>query len=226
MSIVRNEVKENFTIVANEVLRSKSISWRAKGIYAYLCGCTDGFNVTVETIATFGNCGRVAASKGIIELKNHGLLVVEQQNDGKFGNNVWIIKNKIMIVESVSGKPVSRKPADGESTTNNTKLDNKTIENNICSPKASETDSEFDAWWQIYPRKVAKGTAYNAYKKARKTVSAETLAVATRKLLSKIRAGTIEIKYTPHPATWLNAQRWLDEDESKSFQNEKVGVYA
>lgn len=62
----------------------------------------------------------------------------------------------------------------------------------------------FETWWQVYPRKVAKGAARTAYAKAEMMCDPGMLLA---------RAGEVEDRgeYTPHPATWLNKERWLDE---------------
>lgn len=130
MSIIRNEVRENYSVVTNNVLRSKDLSWCAKGIYSYLCGCSDGFDITLETIATFGNCGRHMAASGVKELKDAGLLETVQENDGRFGANTWVVKNPASVVEiSVSGKPDNGKSDVGKTATNNTKGNNTKINN-------------------------------------------------------------------------------------------------
>jgi hypothetical protein len=68
---------------------------------------------------------------------------------------------------------------------------------------------EFEEWYGIYPRKAAKGQAAKAYRTARGKIDAETLLTATG-LFAASPAGMAG-KYTPYPATWLNAERWADD---------------
>jgi hypothetical protein len=75
----------------------------------------------------------------------------------------------------------------------------------------------FETWWQAYPRKVAKGTAAKAYAKALTLTDADTLLGALDR-----EWGTR--KYIPHPTTWLNAQRWLDEIETGDPVLRAVGL--
>ena len=64
----------------------------------------------------------------------------------------------------------------------------------------------FDAFWTAYPKKRDKIAAMKMYARALKlTTSAEILRAA--KLFAGERAGQEE-KYTPYPATWLNAGGW------------------
>lgn len=73
------------------------------------------------------------------------------------------------------------------------------------------TDDGFETFWTAYPRKVGKGAARKSWAKAAKThPAADIIAAATR--FAAFRAGQ-NPKYTPHPATWLNAERWADEPE-------------
>ena len=81
-------------------------------------------------------------------------------------------------------------------------------ENTRPSP-AGAVDSEFDAWWQRYPRKVGKGRARTKYRAARKKTSAEEL---DRGLAALIAASVgAEPRFIPHASTWLEGERWLDE---------------
>jgi hypothetical protein len=64
----------------------------------------------------------------------------------------------------------------------------------------------FERWWQKYPRKTSKGLARRAWLGARKRASiAEIMAGLERYLFSP------NPRLQPHPATWLNQERWADE---------------
>lgn len=78
--------------------------------------------------------------------------------------------------------------------------------------RASAAESEFEIWWQHVPRKVGKGQAERAYRAARKIASAETLLAGIRRFAEQVCGR--DPQYVPHPATWLNGKRWLDEPSS------------
>jgi len=63
----------------------------------------------------------------------------------------------------------------------------------------------FAAFWEAYPRKVGKGAARKAYAAAIRRGTPEQLLAAVK---AQCMAGD---QYTPHPTTWLNQDRWLDE---------------
>lgn len=73
---------------------------------------------------------------------------------------------------------------------------------------------EFERFWTAYPRKTAKGAAAAAYAKARKAATFPGIE-AIEKTLRQF-SWTEQWKrdggqFIPHPTTWLNQQRWLDE---------------
>ena len=67
----------------------------------------------------------------------------------------------------------------------------------------------FDAFWDLYPRKVAKGHARLAFKKACDKVKPETIMDAVKKFAAAVEGK--EKQYIPHPTTWLNGERWDDD---------------
>lgn len=73
-----------------------------------------------------------------------------------------------------------------------------------------QIEDDFDEFWTAYPRKVGKGDAEKAYAKALKagtTHAAIMAAVAATRW-------SLEPKYIPHAATWLNGKRWQDDPEA------------
>lgn len=74
---------------------------------------------------------------------------------------------------------------------------------------SSGLEDEFESWWLLYPRKIAKLAACKAYARSRQKVSREALALAVRRFSEICRER--DPKFIPHAATWLNAERWTDE---------------
>lgn len=77
---------------------------------------------------------------------------------------------------------------------------------------SAATDEEFDQFWAKYPRREGKGYARTAWAKALKKTDAATLikeagAYAARSIGS-------DPKFIPLPATWLNGERWADEQST------------
>lgn len=74
---------------------------------------------------------------------------------------------------------------------------------------SSKLDDDFEHWYAKYPRHVGRGQAARAYRAARRKADGGTLLDAVTTFAAATAA--TDPKYIPHPATWLNAQRWLDE---------------
>lgn len=81
-------------------------------------------------------------------------------------------------------------------------------------PIQQPADSEplptgFDAFWTLYPRHVAKKDARRAWDRI---PAAEHDAILTALVgWRRVWLRRAEIEYIPHPATWLNGERWTDE---------------
>jgi len=63
-------------------------------------------------------------------------------------------------------------------------------------------------FWTIYPKKVAKKAALQAYEKAIKETDPAIIAAGARRYAEDPNRHP---SYTANAATWLNAERWLDE---------------
>jgi hypothetical protein len=76
----------------------------------------------------------------------------------------------------------------------------------------SKTDL-FEEFWTAYPKRVAKGAARKAWDKAVKKTDPETIIKAAQRYADD---RSREEKFTAHPATWLNQERWGDESITDS----------
>lgn len=71
------------------------------------------------------------------------------------------------------------------------------------------TSDQFERWWSAYPRKVGKPAARRAWMLARrKVLSADVLLAA----LARYPFDRTDFpRFVPHPATWLNQERYADD---------------
>jgi len=69
--------------------------------------------------------------------------------------------------------------------------------------------ADFDAFWKAYPRKQGKKYARKAWRQLSPDARGSVLdAIAAQR-----KKGCLEdVAYAPHPASWLNGERWEDED--------------
>ena len=63
--------------------------------------------------------------------------------------------------------------------------------------------------WSAYPRKVGKGAAVLAIKRALQKVDAASLVGAVTEFAQAM--SDVEDRYVPHCATWMNGERWTDD---------------
>lgn len=67
---------------------------------------------------------------------------------------------------------------------------------------------DFELFWSIYPRKVAKLEAKRAWEQTKKIrPPIEELLGAVRRLCT----GCENLQFCPHASTWLRRGQWLDE---------------
>lgn len=103
----------------------------------------------------------------------------------------------------------------------------------FCGPKAPPAERDgtepigFSEWWAFYPRKVGRRAAERAYAAALKRLPegvrdrGELLAGLSRANV-QWHAEQKETQFIPHPATWLNQDRWKDEPATVAPGNEAV----
>lgn len=74
----------------------------------------------------------------------------------------------------------------------------------------------FDVFWENYPRKVGKGAARKVWSKIKPSqveLSMMIMAIEEQKRTDSWKKDSGI--YIPHPSTWLNGERWLDETQRK-----------
>jgi uncharacterized protein YdaU (DUF1376 family) len=81
--------------------------------------------------------------------------------------------------------------------------------------------AQFEEFWARYPRRVGKAHARRAYTAAMKKIRHDDLMFALSQRLPAMEAQ--DQKYRPHPATWLNGERWNDEPDDPHSPNGDPG---
>ena len=77
---------------------------------------------------------------------------------------------------------------------------------------SGKPDGEFDRFWSLYPRKVGKGQARTAWGTAiRRKASVADILQGLRRANQRWADDGTEGQFIPHPATWLNGERWADD---------------
>lgn len=76
----------------------------------------------------------------------------------------------------------------------------------------STDDKDFIRFWEAYPRRIGKGQARKAWATAIKRGADPEAIVEAAGRFTAAR-GNQDPKFTPHPSTWLNGERWGDAPE-------------
>lgn len=82
--------------------------------------------------------------------------------------------------------------------------------------------SDFESFWEIYPRKVAKGAARKAWNAAIKKAAPQDIIAGVSRYTSALSAQKASTGWAPevcYPATFLNAERWNDCSESQGHDS-------
>ena len=76
----------------------------------------------------------------------------------------------------------------------------------------SDGDPDFASFWAAYPRKIGKGQARKAWRAAvrGRRVEPKVIIATAERFRDTTRAARTEQRFIPHPATWLNGERYDD----------------
>lgn len=183
--------------------------------------------------------------RAISELREHGMVAWERK-DAQNPTLRW------RVVWAEVGEPTNRPSREGQNVPHQkdetSSSSTKNSKNNPPSPPAGgdapdgarggqqqggpDLDAEFADWWQVYPKKVDKKKAREAFAKARKRADYPVLQsglVAYVKALQVDGKVTVTKSHAEHdqpeklevrivgdakvlnPTTWLNGDRWEDD---------------
>lgn len=122
----------------------------------------------------------------------------------------WSQKEKSKPPRGSSGGGPNRSPKGQNASNHMLEAEAEAEESSLrsLSPRvrrASDTD-DFERWWLAYPRRVGKGAARKAWLRAEAKAGADVLLAALHR-----QRWPADPRFIPHPATWLNGERWADD---------------
>jgi hypothetical protein len=142
--------------------------------------------------------------------------------DDKNSTSIGIERENVLVPLASSGVTASAlsSPEMSKLSSPETHTKENTKEKNISSPGSqkgtNEIDPDFGIFWskEGYPKRVAKGAALRAWNSAKKRgiiPPIEKILEVLKKQKNSEQWQKDNGKFIPHPATWLNQQRWDDE---------------
>ena len=166
---------------------------------------------SIETLSKMVNASERSVQRDIQELVALGELTVEVQNAptrGQYKSNLyWVTLSG--VTESASGVTDSTSGVTNQVVRGDT-VGTLNLNRTITEPLENlYAQNDFDVFYTNYPRKVARGAAERAFKKALTYATFDTILAGVIRLANDPNKPSKE--YLPYPATWLNNKGWEDE---------------
>lgn len=229
MTRIIKEYTNKFTVISNNEVQDKRLSWKARGIFSYLWSMPDNWDFYETEVAKHAPDGRDSLRSGLMELEEHGYLKRERvRNKGQFGGTAWIItdnptpkaENQTPMLENpTQGSPMLENPTQENPTLQNkyhTKdLPNKGLTNKQANAFSADADLSvsFNKLWNLYPKKQGKKDAFRHYKAWRKKSKDNTDDYLLRKLNEyKAYLSANQWLHPMNGSTWFNGR--FDDDYS------------
>jgi biotin operon repressor len=190
---------DHFTQIPNDWLRDKRISLGAKGLLAQLLSHAPGWRISQESLGRDNGVGRDAIRTLINELLEAGYL---SRSEDRERTEKGYLGGYSYTTQDPSDCPTLDNPTQADPLHKN----NNTKKNNIKNNERIYSDSQFESFWEHYPKKVDKGAALRAFKKAAKTQDLDLVIEGARRFSQD--PNLPEKQFIKNPATWLNAESW------------------
>lgn len=169
-------------------------------------------------LAELYKCSEMAISKYIKNLSFYGYITIANANSYK--RQIYLSDLKQMINVPITNdigtynKRYRNLKQTFKHNNNNNKLDNN-LNKVIDKNNAKALDNGFELFWNEYPKHKGKPVAEKAFIKAIKKIDIDTMLEAIRKQKQSAQWKKENGQYIPYPATWLNQERWADEDDKE-----------
>lgn len=225
--IYRSSKHTNYSVINNEILRRKDLSWKAKGIMCYVLSLPDDWEIYLEELEKHATDGRDSFRSGWRELINKGYVVTYQVRgeSGKFGSYKTEIRESVSYEIPETDFPFTDKPYTENPLTENPKLLStnntnylsklNTDSNNISSIDDSQSlKNRFELIWEQYPkgRKQGKDKSFKAYQRAIKDgANDEMILKGLSDYKKQIEIQRTELQFIKQAVTWFTNKSWNDE---------------
>ena len=150
-TIIRIKKQNNFFIASKAPLEDVRLSWKAKGLLAYLLTLPDDWKIYVEELSKHSKDGTSSTTTAIKELMENGYIRREKirNSKGQFKGYIYRVYETIQIKKTETGKTENGESVlvstdnDKNNTTNNNITNNNLIINNITK-KEEELDKDLE----------------------------------------------------------------------------------
>ena len=227
MNLLKQILAFNQRQMSNPLSAGQFILWHALLNVHNDCGKQEWFTVANLRLELFTGLSRQGIDKarntlkqlGFIEYKSNGkkaaaykinLLYNDSLQDSLQDSLPVSLKDSSQAV----GKEVAEQLPNGwqNSGTLNKEKESKEKESKSNNISAKLLEKQFNALWDIYPRKERKNDAFKAYSKAiKKGVDHSTIQKGLQSYIEYVKGNHTETKFIKQGGTWFNQECWNDE---------------
>lgn len=130
---IEKDKNNPYVMLNKQFLDNESLSWKAKGILAYLLSLPDDWQIYATELVKHSNDGMASLTSGIEELIKAGHITRKQRRDagGKFkGYEYRVNEHSHRMRKSENGKSENGKSENGKPLTTNNNFTNNNFKNN------------------------------------------------------------------------------------------------
>lgn len=153
--IVRRKVTTNFTVLDNNLILDKRLSWKALGLLTFLLSLPPDFKLRLNHLSKQRPTGRDATRSGLKELEDAGylLIAIERHANGKFACTTWNVSDRpfgearLPPTQPLPGNPKTAdqdagKPTTAKPTPRNPTLTSSTTKKELNLKRTTTTTDE------------------------------------------------------------------------------------
>lgn len=222
MAVLRKEKRGNYTVIDNAIFKDSSLSMKAIGLLCVMLSLPDWWNYSIAGLVGIVNDGESAVRSALKELEEAGYFRREKvRENGKIVRIEYVISEYKNCEKPLVENPqlenlvVENRPQLNTKESNTKELTTKRI-------SISEYEKEFDALWELYPRKQGKKKALEHYIKARKDgTTYEEVEQGIFAYARLCRVEQREDRYIKHASTFFSQRAWLDDFTTASPKSMK-----
>lgn len=241
LPVMRNKKTKNYTVMPNYHLQDRNISLKAKGLLSYMLSLPDCWEYSISGLAAICKEGPDCIRATIKELEERGYITRERKRleNGQLGGAEYFIWERPVHNDNQE-KPMLENPTQDISMQEHPRQINTNLKKDVSNKyvntphtpqggceRQNDTPSQsapkkqpavepkyrpdwFDRFWKLYPRHTAKQSAVRAWDKLKPDLDlCKVMAKAIREQMKTEQWSNPN--HIPHPSTWLNGARWLDE---------------
>jgi DNA-binding transcriptional regulator GbsR (MarR family) len=197
-------IKNRYGVVPNALLNNTELTFRAKGVYAYIQSKPDGWEFSAERISAQTKEGLTAVRMALRELEEIGYLSRQKQRSPK-----GYLNYEYQLFDT----PTEVSPTSGNPTLENPTLEIPTLENLTTYSKKEESkkdssnkEERFEEFWEAYGKKTGKKNAIAKWIKLTETEKEEAIQSIPKYLIFRP-----DPTYRKDPERYIGNRIWEDE---------------